>query len=111
MTRLVLATAAAATMLASCAAGAAAPEREPEAVGTATATESAGGATHVTFAPDAGYEYFEGTTFVLDGEVTVNGAATDASAIEPGDRLEVWTGACAESFPVQCAVEHVEVLD
>ena len=97
--------------LAACADGDSTHDRAPDAVGSATAVASAGAATRIEFAPDPGYEYFEGTTFVLDEDVTVTGAATDASAIEDGDRLEVWTGACAESFPVQCAVEHVEVLD
>ncbi|GIG55437.1 hypothetical protein [Demequina activiva] len=102
---------AAAAALAACGADGSTPEREPEAVGTATAADHGGGATRIAFEPDAGYDYFEGTTFVLDEQVSVGGTVTSASAIESGDRLEVWTGPCAESFPVQCTVEHVEVLD
>lgn len=108
---MVMAASAGALALAACAGGSSAPDRDPEAVGTVEVAEHVDGASRVGFVPDDGYEYFEGTTFVIDDAVTVSGAATSASAIEAGDRLEVWTAECAESFPVQCAVEHVEVLD
>lgn len=110
-TATVIMASAGALALAACAGGSSAPDRDPEAVGTVEVAEHVDGTSRIAFVPDGGYEYFEGTTFVIDDEVTVGGAATSASAIEAGDRLEVWTGECAESFPVQCAVEHVEVLD
>ncbi|MFV0284866.1 MAG: hypothetical protein ACK5IM_00575, partial [Demequina sp.] len=60
---------AASLVLAGCSGGAALPEREPEAVGTADAVVTEGDQTRVSFVPDAGYEYFEGTTFVLTDEI------------------------------------------
>lgn len=85
------------------------PDRLSDAYGTAAAVETSGGVTEVLFEPDAGDEYFEGTTFVLDDQVRVGGKVSDASAIEVGDRIDVWTNECAESFPVQCQVEAVKV--
>ena len=86
------------------------PGRAPEAVGTAMQVTVSGETTSVLFAPELGYEYFEGTTFVLDADVVVTGAVADAADIVAGDRLNVWTQECAESYPVQCTVEAVEVL-
>lgn len=91
--------------------GSALPEEDPAAVGTADAVVTSGDTVEVAFVPDAGYEYFDGTTFVLGPEVPVGGAVDDAALISSGDRLHVWTNACAESFPVQCIVTAVEVLD
>ena len=62
------------------------------------------------FTSAAGYEYFDGTTFdvpfsaatAIDGETAV--VLGDLVA---GDRINVWTGACRESMPVQCDVEAV----
>ena len=64
----------------------------------------------VVFEPDVGYEYFEGTTFdipfsavtAVDGELPV--VLGDLVA---GDRLNVWTDTCEESFPVRCDVVAV----
>ncbi len=98
-------------VLAGCSDGSTLPEREPEAVGTADAVVTEGDQTRVSFVPDAGYEYFEGTTFVLTDEIPVTGAVEDAADIAEGDSIQVWSEACAESFPVQCQVEGVEVLD
>lgn len=61
-------------------------------------------------APVPGYEDDAGTTFDIpfsatpatDGETTVVFGDLVAS-----DRIDVWTGACRESSPVQCAVEAV----
>lgn len=97
------------TMLAAC--GSPLPDTDPAAVGRADAVATEGDEVAVEFVPDPGYEYFEGTTFVIDGEVPVGGAVDDATQIESGDRLHVWTDVCAESFPVQCVVTAVEVLD
>ena len=99
----------AAIVLAGCAGGFNPPDRAPDAVGSAASVETSDGVTRVLFEHEAGYEYFEGTTFVLDDQVNVGGKVTDASAIEVGDRVVAWTGACAESFPVQCQVEAVKV--
>ncbi|MBC7297620.1 MAG: hypothetical protein H5T82_01850 [Demequina sp.] len=61
------------------------------------------------FAPDPGYEHYAGTTFdipfwaaAIDGETAV--VLGDLVA---GDRINAWTGACRESYPVQCEVEAV----
>src|SRR5690554_5353017 len=96
-------------LLVGCGAGFDPPSRAPDAVGAAAAVETSDGVTSVLFEHDAGYEYFEGTTFVLDDQVDVGGKVTSASAIEVGDRVVVWTGACAESFPVQCQIEAFKV--
>lgn len=107
---LVVAAVACGGALSACGSGTAAPERAADAVGAAASIDSDAGGVRVHFAHDDGYEYFEGTIFVLDDDVTVVGAAA-ASDIAAGDRLRVWTTACAESFPVQCEVEAIEVLD
>ncbi len=68
----------------------------------------------VQFAPDAGYEYYLGTTFdipfsaaaAIDGET-----ALVLGDLMVGDRLNVWTGACRESDPVQCDVEAVTAAE
>ena len=96
-------------LLAGCASGFNPPARAPDAVGSVAAVDTSGGVTEVLFEHDSGYEYFEGTTFVLDDQVDVGGKVTDASAVVVGDRVVVWTGACAESFPVQCYVEAFKV--
>lgn len=99
---------AAATVLAACASAAddARDEREPDAIGTVVSVEPAAGGFGVEFAPDAGYEYFDGATFVFaEGGAlkSASGEALTAADLAVGDRLEVWVEACAESFPVQCA--------
>ncbi|WP_296666937.1 hypothetical protein [Demequina sp.] len=80
--------------------------RDPDAVGTVTSVQDATDTVAVTFAPDPGYEYFDGTTFVfgVGGDLeSADGEALGAADVAVGDRLEVWVEACAESFPVQCA--------
>ena len=81
------------------------PTEPPTAIGTVRTLEPGADATLVGFTPDAGYEYFEGTTFRVAQQVP----GVDATQLEVGDRIEVWTGMCAESFPVQCAVERLEL--
>lgn len=84
--------------------------RAPEAVGSVVSMTFGEDSVQVLFAPDAGYEYFEGTTFdipfsavtAVDGEEPV--VLGDLVA---GDRLNVWTDACQESMPVQCEVVAV----
>lgn len=90
--------------------GAAAKRRAPEAVGSVESVTFGEDSVQVVFQPDAGYEYFEGTTFdipfsavaAIDGETPVV-----LGDLKQGDRINVWTSACAESFPVQCTVEAV----
>lgn len=81
------------------------PDGDPAAVGTVRSVDIAVDSVAVGFDPDAGFEYFEGTTF----HITPDTAGVDASTLEVGDRIEVWTEICAESFPVQCDVDRVEL--
>lgn len=95
-------------LLAGC--GTVLPSRQPDAVGTVGEVGSSQAGTVLSFVPDAGYEYFQGTLFVIDDSVTVvgpEGAATEGSDIPIGARVDVWTDLCAESFPVQCDVVAV----
>jgi len=90
--------------------GVAAKRRAPEAIGAVASMTFGEDSVQVVFKPDSGYEYFEGTTFdipfsaatAIDGETAV--VLGDLVA---GDRINVWTGACRESMPVQCDVEAV----
>lgn len=87
-----------------------AKRRAPDAVGTVISMTFGEDSVQVEFAPEPGYEYFEGTTFdipfsaaaAIDGETPVV-----LGDLESGDRINVWTGACAESMPVQCEVQAV----
>lgn len=89
-------------------AGAVAKRRAPEAVGSVTSVTMGEDSVQVVFTPDAGYEYFAGTTFdipfsaatAIDGETGLI-----LGDLKPGDRINVWTSACRESLPVQCDVE------
>lgn len=84
--------------------------REPDAVGVVASVAFGEDSVQVEFTPDAGYEYFAGTTFDLpfsaafgiDGE-----EALVLGDLQAGDRINVWTSSCAESMPVQCQVEAV----
>ncbi|WP_062302647.1 hypothetical protein [Demequina subtropica] len=79
--------------------------RDADAVGTVTSVDGAGDVIAVGFAPEPGYEYFEGTTFQFEREGALETASGEAATLEDvavGDRIEVWVEACAESFPVQC---------
>ena len=86
--------------------------RAPDAAGTIEALGSADGLVSIAFVPDAGFEYFEGTTFEVPADAFPHGE--DGVSLAPedlgvGDHINVWVGACAESFPVQCDVERVEL--
>ncbi len=90
--------------------GVAAKRRAPEAVGSVSSVTVGEDSVQVVFTPDAGYEYFAGTTFdipfsaatAIDGE-----KAVVLGDLKAGDRINVWTSACQESAPVQCDVEAV----
>jgi hypothetical protein len=86
--------------------------RAPDATGTIDALGDADGLVSIAFVPDAGFEYFEGTTFQVPADAFPHGE--DGVSLAPddlsvGDHINVWVGACAESFPVQCEVERVEL--
>lgn len=101
-----VAAAVAAVVLAACGgAGDVRSSRSPDAVGTVTSVAAEGEAVLVGFAPDPGYEYFEGTTFAFAERgalQTAEGTPATVGDVAVGDRLDVWVEACAESFPVQC---------
>lgn len=98
-----------AVLLSACAASGV-PDREPDAVGTVSQIIGDERVTGLLFAPEAGYEYFDQTVFTVEDSTTLEGVAS-RTEIGAGDAIEVWTGPCAESFPVQCDVVAVRVLD
>ena len=91
-------------------AGVSAKRRAPEAVGSVASVTVGEDSVQVVFTPDAGYEYYAGTTFdipfsaatAIDGETAVV-----LGDLKQGDMINVWTGACRESMPVQCDVQAV----
>jgi hypothetical protein len=86
--------------------------RAPDATGTIEVLAASDGAVSITFAPDAGFEYFAGATLSVPpsafphGEDGVTLAPSDLSV---GERINVWVGLCRETMPVQCDVERVEL--
>ncbi|MCB7136972.1 hypothetical protein [Cellulosimicrobium marinum] len=84
------------------------PDREPTVTGVA---ESSGEGAVLVEPSDPYYERMSldlGDTLLVDRD----GAALDPADVVTGDAVEVWVGeVCAESFPVQCDVEAVRVLD
>ncbi len=59
-------------------------------------------------------EYFEGMSLLTEDTVVVgpDDESLPRDALVTGARVEVWTGeACAESYPVQCDVLVVRVLE
>lgn len=97
--------------LAGCGDASSKPEREADGVGTATSVQTDGPEVRMRFVPDSGYEYFDDASLVLGEDAVGHGATDQASEIRDGDRLRIWTSACAESYPVQCGVDAFEVLD
>ncbi len=94
--------------------GEAAKRRAPEAVGAVIGVTMGEDSVQVQFAPDAGYEYYAGTTFDIpfSAVVAIDGeTAVVLGDLVVGDRLNVWTGACRESDPVQCDIEAVTAAE
>ncbi len=59
-------------------------------------------------------DYYEGMALVTDETVVVaaDGSEADASDLVEGVAVELWvTEFCAESYPVQCGVEVVRVVE
>ncbi len=88
--------------------------RAPEAVGTITAVHltDPGGPVSVAFTPDAGYEYYAGTTFQVSPSMLPNGedgVTMNMSDLVAGAHINVWVDACRESSPVDCDVVRVEL--
>ncbi|TRW44511.1 hypothetical protein [Georgenia yuyongxinii] len=87
------------------------PVREPDVTGVvAVVTEQEGPV--LTEPSDS---YFDGMSLLRGDPVFLRGTSGEEVTLddlEDGDRVEVWVGdACAESFPVQCTIEAVRLLD
>ena len=83
-------------------AGASVPDRPAELVGEVT--EAEGGRFLVEqdpSSPDSGRKAW----VAIEGPVLLGDEPADAAAIEVGQRVQVWTGICAESYPEQCGAE------
>lgn len=87
--------------------------RAPDAQGTVVSVEPGIDSVLVGFEPDPGFEYFEGTVFDLGVYYAVGGEGVDFEPwdLQEGDRIWVWVGDCAESFPVQCGVERAQRIE
>ncbi len=87
---------------------------EANAVGTVAAVAVSGDTVSLSFIPDTGYEYYSGTIFEVGPDVNVwdsGWSGIDATTIPAGATIEVWADVCAESYPVQCDVTGVRVVD
>ena len=95
-------------LLAACAAPTGVPDREPEVTGVVTAADDPDGPRLAQPSDD----YYEGM-LILGGDphvVTSDGGDLDPAELRDGDEVALWVAdACAESFPVQCTVEVVQV--
>ncbi|MEE6272260.1 hypothetical protein [Georgenia wangjunii] len=85
------------------------PGGDPETTGVVRTRD--GGA----FLVESSDGYFEGMS-LLGGDPLIyrgsDGAEIGAVGLEEGATVEVWIGGpCAESYPVQCDIEAVRVLD
>lgn len=89
--------------------GAAVPDRAPDVTGVVGVGEGAGEPVLV----EASDAYYEGMGLLRGEPVVVrDGTQVPASELRDGTPVEVWTaGACAESYPVQCDIEAVRVLE
>jgi hypothetical protein len=58
--------------------------------------------------------YFDGMS-LLGGDPVIlssSGERVPSSELEQGDRVEVWVGdVCAESYPVQCTIDAVRLVE
>lgn len=91
--------------VAACGTGSRLPDREPH-VGGVVAPGTSGR----VVLREASDRYYEGMS--LDGDHPVVGSDGEDVELSVGDVVEVWVmGPCAESFPVQCRLEAVRVVD
>jgi hypothetical protein len=83
-------------------AGASLPDRPAELVGEVTEAEGERFLVEEDPAsPDSGRKAW----VAIEGPVLLGDEPADAAAIEVGQRVQVWTGICAESYPEQCGAE------
>lgn len=89
--------------------GAALPDRAPDVTGTVQVAQGSPEPVLV----DASDAYYEGMGLLRgDPAVVRGGAEVPPAELRDGTLVEVWTGdACAESYPVQCDIEAVRILD
>lgn len=85
------------------------PDRAPDVTGVVGGGE--GGEEPVLV--EASDAYFEGMGLLRGDPVVVrDGMQVASSALRDGTPVEVWAAdACAESYPVQCGIEAIRVLD
>lgn len=88
--------------------------RAPDAEGTIFSASVGDGSVVVVLTADPGYEYYADA--VLDiapsaGSNGEDGITVDPTDLVAGDRIRVWTTICLESYPVQCGVDRVEIIE
>lgn len=100
-------------VLGGCAPAVSLPEREPDAVGTATDVMAAS-ADSIRFTL-TGYnemDYFWHAVITVGPQTTVSDAAgrpVDPETIASGNQVSIWVEMCAESYPVQCTATALRV--
>lgn len=100
---LALASVLAASALAAC--GGPVPDREPDVTGVAAADGDA------LVLAEPSDRYYEGMRLPTQGTAVV-GPGGGPTTLAAGDAVEVWVaGPCAESFPVQCEVGAVRLVE
>lgn len=83
-------------------AGASVPDRPADLVGEVTEVEGERFLVEENPAsPDSGRKAW----VAIEGPVLLGDEPADAAAIEVGQRVQAWTGICAESYPEQCGAE------
>jgi hypothetical protein len=58
------------------------------------------------------YSYYSDAALRIDSTTVIgdqSGDVVDVSDLAVGQVVDVWTSACAESYPVQCGVTHMRV--
>jgi hypothetical protein len=105
---------------ASCGTGVSFPAAAPDARGTLAPYNDDGpaasyppgvGVFHLTIDDDR-YSYFADAVLSIDDDTVIGnqfGDVLSVTDLSAGDAVDVWTDACAESFPVQCRVTHLRL--
>lgn len=87
------------------------PDREPDVTGVVALASPSGD----PVLADPSDAYFEGMSLLQGDPVIVkgdDGEAVPPTELENGDEVEVWIdGACAESYPVQCGIVALRLLE
>jgi hypothetical protein len=83
------------------------PDRAPDAAGTLLVLDGGG------FQLETDDSYFQDASLSFNDDSVLVDAADQpitTSDLTDGTDVEVWTDACAESFPVQCTVEALRAI-